>query len=1158
MAAKEELRSALRKNYDTKLFAVEVLSKVFGNLLEVYNSEQKPSEQPNNTESKVIESVGIYAKISLDDDVEVLCYEMDLKPHVRIDQSKVAIQHYVRKLLTSGQAALINFVSPTYKDMWRFTLVAKDSELTSIGIREKVTHPKRYTFLVETGTDKQNKTLTERLEWLSIESDKNMEALVEAFSVEKMSTAFFDEYKEHYQNFVQYLTGKRMVRKGSKWEEQTVTESSAFLKSVFNGDEKNTRDFCKKLLGRIVFLYFVQKKKWLGASDTNYEDGSQNFIFELFEETGGDERFFPHGLTELFFNALNSERPNDDYTTQTGRKVKIPYLNGGLFTRDEVDELLHKKGDMMTFPSELFSNPEKNDIPIPKGASIVIKETPYRGFLDFLNAFNFTVYEDSQDDHTVAVDPEMLGHIFENLLEDNKDKGAYYTPKQIVSYMCQESLLEYLRTHLGEKIRIDELGKLVREKEPNGIAKAILLKVNKKLDEVKICDPAIGSGAFPMGLLQEIFSIKEIISYETDASWNPAQVKEDIIQNSIYGVDIEKGAVDIARLRFWLSLVVDKDKPKALPNLDYKIVVGNSLVPKFDGEVIDIEWKRKESVGAGKKFIARLQDTLRLITNKQKQFFDPGLKEKKKLAVEISNLKLEVLVNQLSFNKELFLNKTQVKGGFDPSGADKKLNLERELTIKSFDQTIKKLKSIKNDKKKSFKHFDWKLDFPEILNDAVSDKKGFDIVIGNPPYGADFTKEEKGFIKQNFYSMEGDFDSYIYFTEHSLSLTHGDSVISFIIPNNVLLQKFTKKIRELILKSAHINSIIDLGLGVFNDAVVPTAILIMSKGYQESNLVRTSYRPNDLLKTEYQLVQQSTFEGNNNFGFNIKLTNREREVIEKLKDSHPILSDIVELKIGIEAKPQYINDEPISEHSKPMVRGRNFDKYYLYFEKDSKFIEYIRENLHRAREERLFDCPRKILIRQTGDRIIATIDSQRLYAWKSVFVILSDESNFHLNYILGIINSKAINFFYQKLVGEEGRVFAQVKGVNVNLIPIPRLSPNEQKHLIQLADYLLFLKPFDFSEISDKLMISYFEQIIDGIVYELYFPSLLKKYDREIIKHLGELPEFTDGMSDQNKMNVCKSVFQRLDDKEHPVRNNIFYMDSIPEIAIIEGKNEDH
>jgi len=563
-----QLQNALHKPYDRVLFSREVLSPVFGSGFTLNSALVPAGVLPNKSESTAINKVWIYGNIQLDDSTEITCYEVLLQPKVRIEQSKVAIQQYVRKLLTAGQAALINFVAPANKNVWRLTLVAKDSVLTDKGVKEKTTNAKRYTFLL--GPSETCKTAAERFEVLSTEREITFQTLVNAFSVEKLSKAFFDEYTLHYQNFCDYL------------------QESNYRKSVFNltfpaeatKQEKDKagkpiRDFVKKLLGRIVFLYFVQKKGWLGASDTNYADGLGDFMKQLFNKSGGNETFYSNWLTVLFFDTLNKERTNDDFKMPYGKTVKVPFLNGGLFDKEEFDEHL------LTFPAKLFHHSDFED------AILTAKSIGNaRGFLDFLDAFNFTVYEDSPDDHTVAVDPEMLGHIFENLLEDNKDKGAFYTPKEIVHYMCQESLTEYLCTTLQIKDEVAEreaVNHLLKNKVVDEILKPELAELEKALYHVKICDPAIGSGAFPMGLLQEIFSIKELIAYETGKDWKTAETKLNIIQNSIYGVDIEKGAVDIARLRFWLSLVVDEEKPKALPNLDYKIMVGDSLISKFDG-----------------------------------------------------------------------------------------------------------------------------------------------------------------------------------------------------------------------------------------------------------------------------------------------------------------------------------------------------------------------------------------------------------------------------------------------------------------------------------------------------------------------------------------------------------------------------------------------
>jgi hypothetical protein len=733
-ANRVQLQNALHKPYDRVLFSREVLSPVFGSGFTLNSSLIPASVSPNKSESAAIDKVWIYGKIQLDDSTEITCYEVLLQPKVRIEQSKVAIQQYVRKLLTAGQAALINFVAPANKNVWRLTLVAKDSVLTDKGVKEKTTNAKRYTFLL--GPSETCKTAAERFETLSTEKEISFQTLVNAFSVEKLSKAFFDEYTLHYQNFCDYL------------------QESNYRKSVFNitfptgaskqdkdKASKPIRDFVKKLLGRIVFLYFVQKKGWLGASDTNYSDGQGDFIKQLFNKSGANDTFYCNWLTVLFFDTLNKERANDDFKMPDGKMVKVPFLNGGLFDKEEFDEHL------LTFKSKLFHHPDFEDTILTEKS-----RGNARGFLDFLDAFNFTVYEDSPDDHTVAVDPEMLGHIFENLLEDNKDKGAFYTPKEIVHYMCQESLTEYCLNHrfeglndfaneeirtfishlVKEKVIHHKLEKIKSAESTNQLNKWFR-RLEDTLDHVKICDPAIGSGAFPMGLLQEIFSIKELIAYETGKEWKPAETKLNIIQNSIYGVDIEKGAVDIARLRFWLSLVVDEEKPKALPNLDYKIVVGDSLISKFDGEIVEIDWERKSSVGKADEYVKNVQRLLVEVADKQKKYFNPNNKNKKKLQAEIRNLKIELLINQLSFNKELYVSKTVQKGGFMPTAADIKHNTERLLQIKGFDNLISKLKNLLQHPDEPFNHFDWKLDFPEVLNPyLVNGNGGFDIVIANP------------------------------------------------------------------------------------------------------------------------------------------------------------------------------------------------------------------------------------------------------------------------------------------------------------------------------------------------------------------------------------------------------------------------------------------
>ncbi|MBN1184212.1 MAG: N-6 DNA methylase [Bacteroidales bacterium] len=1182
-ANRNQLQTALHKPYDRVLFAKEVLNPVFGSSFSLGSNLVSAQVIPNKSESAAIDKVWIYGNIQLDDDTDVTCYEILLQPKVRIEHSKVAIQHYVRKLLTAGQAALINFVAPVNKNIWRLTLVAKDSELTEKGVKEKITHAKRYTYLL--GPNETCKTAAERFETLSIEKEITFQTLVNAFSVEKLSKAFFDEYTLHYANFVDFLT------------------KSNYKKSAFNGDEKAIRDFSKKLLGRIVFLYFVQKKGWLGATDTTYKEGMNDFMKAFFKMSGGNEGFYSNWLTVLFFETLNKERPNDDFKMPDGKKVKVPFLNGGLFEREEYDEHL------LTFKTKLFHNADFEDAILTEK-----NRTNSRGFLDFLNAFNFTVYEDSPDDHTVAVDPEMLGHIFENLLEDNKDKGAFYTPKEIVHYMCQESLIEYLTTHLskeyivyktfgdnqieifgnesrtGQLKMVEKLGDkalnradveyIVKQKDISKLTQQQLKRMGELLDTVKICDPAIGSGAFPMGLLQEIFSIKELINYERDLEWKPANIKLNIIQNSIYGVDIEKGAVDIARLRFWLSLVVDEEKPKALPNLDYKIIVGDSLVSRFDGEIVEIDWTRKLSVGKADEYVKNVQQLLVEVSEKQSKYFKPDNKNKKKLSAEIRNLKLELLVNQLAFNKEQYINKTEHKGGFMPTANDIKNNNERKIQIAGFDRLIAKLKVLQKNPDAPFKHFDWKLDFPEVLNPyLVNENGGFDIVIANPPY-VDIKSLPPDFVNvlfKNFITSENRINLYSVFIEKGWELANKRGNLCYINPNSLLLNSSYKKVRNLLINN--LSKIIKLPDNIFINAIVETIIIQAQKDRVSEYTLGAFYKNDEQInfsKLRFNQFKISEWLSDSGLRFNIFISAEVSKLINKIeKNSIEPIENYFDFSLGITPYDKYKGHskkliEEKGFHSKkkidktyvPLISGSNVLKYSVLNHVD-EFLKYG-DWLGAPRQKRFFTSPR-VIVRQiiSGNppSIYAGYTEEELYHTQIGFsIIKKTNGKYSPKFLCAFLNSTLINFYHRyKYTDPEKNTFQKILIENCRELPLKTSIPILLVSQIEtIVSYILFLKPQTLTAITDQLMSTYLEQVIDGMVYEIYFPELLKKHNREIIKHLGELPEFTEGMSDEQKMKICKEVFNRLNEKEHPVRINLFYMNSIPEIAIIEGKNENN
>lgn len=431
---KKELQRKLRANYNRDTWK-EVLLEMFpeADMFAQDSAVTFTRKEQEDLATNIVQ----YGEVDLEDD-KLIFVEVELKKgSVNIARNRVGLRRLVDSEVISGvkDGAIITYYQPE-TDEWRVTFYSERYGWDEDGntIKEE-THPKRYTYVV--GPSESCKTAAGQLiKVVQKRSENTLEHVLQAFSVQKVSKDFFDEYKKQYDKFVGHLTGKIWTKSGVKDVGDRITQFQVFFKDKID-PEKEARDFVKKLLGRIVFLYFVQKKQWLGASSSEFEDGKPDFIYDLFKQVPEDnkDQFYSQWLTKLFFETLNRD-DNHAFDMPDGTTVYIPFLNGGLFEKDETDY----NTETLPLPGKLFSNP--GDMESPNT----------RGFLDFLSAYNFTIHEDSPGDHTIAVDPEMLGHIFENLLEDNKDKGAYYTPKTIVHYMCQESLIEYLLTELTAEV----------------------------------------------------------------------------------------------------------------------------------------------------------------------------------------------------------------------------------------------------------------------------------------------------------------------------------------------------------------------------------------------------------------------------------------------------------------------------------------------------------------------------------------------------------------------------------------------------------------------------------------------------------------------------------------------------------------------------------
>lgn len=766
-------------------------------------------------------------------------------------------------------------------DVWRISFVKLDYSIDIDGIHEKLTPAKRYSYLIEPGLN--NHTAVEQLSKLYYDDSKkaNVQDIENAFSVEVVTDEFFKMYKE------KYLDLKELLEKDVNF----ISEAQRLDIEIHDFSE----EFAKKLMGQISFLYFLQKKGWLGVKivpkkiskvelreiyrrqdeetrniinkvykpknefmvlssralkelsnedaeklacsfkntiyDEEWGTGTKTFIRTIFETAQNhDFNFFNEYLEPLFYNALNQKRGSTEYYQLFN--CKIPFLNGGLF------EPIYKydwQNVNVQISNEFFSNEDN------------------KGLLDLFDMYNFTINEDEPLEKEVAVDPEMLGKIFENLLEvkERKSKGAFYTPREIVHYMCQESLINYLSNETeipSEDIELFiKYGEIIKDidinidkKEDYKMPQTIidnLEKIDNALENVTVADPAVGSGAFPLGMLNEIVKARSIIvEYMTkdliewqkedfirDNKRDLYNLKKDAMKKSIFAVDIEPSAVDITKLRLWLSLVVDSDVKtvNTLPNLDYNIMVGNSLIDEYEGIKLFDEELLKDKP---KRRIENKSSQIRYEFGKDNDLIGIGIEQEQEILENIQNLQYEL------FDEKNTKRKIQIKDEIE----NKEWELiEYKLLKDNKKEEFKKLEKTRSENRKPY--FLWKMNFSKIFKE----KGGFDIVIGNPPYIGFQNVPNKKYYKNKYFSANGKYDFYVLFIERGIELLKNKGIISFICPSYFYKRNYGKNIRKLILENVNIKFIVDFKDNqVFDSATTYTCIFGFEKDYDNDNKIK--------------------------------------------------------------------------------------------------------------------------------------------------------------------------------------------------------------------------------------------------------------------------------------------------------------------------------
>lgn len=825
---------------------------------------------------------------------KVVIYAVELKQKDYVENSRSTQRNYAKSIINNNNydAALVAYYMHDDKK-WRLSFVRLDYEIKfdtgKFKTQETLTPAKRYSFLV--GCDEPCHTAIKQLSSF-IENDNynpTLDEIEDAFGVEKVTKEFYNLYCEKYHQLQEYLKGN------------TVFQEEAARHNF------DSVQFAKKLMGQIVFLYFLQKKGWLGVNvwppvlvEKEYNnifyassplkneirevlpklyplyddgqrhlssaalykipeyldkeiarfiprrktwgDGPHDFMRILFEDAKkNNANFFDEYLEPLFYDAMNKNRGEHGYYSKL--HCRIPFLSGGLF---EPIDGYDWENTNFNIPNTIFS--DRTDDRYDEG----------EGILDIFDKFNFTMSEDEPLEREVAIDPEMLGKVFENLLEikDRKSKGAYYTPREVVHYMCQESLIDYLVANLDiPSLDIREFilyGSLMKDEDlvqidkkykhemliPNsifqcnedGIASVNRLQdLDTALAKVKIADPAVGSGAYPLGLLNEIVKARETISaymtigkssferrkmYKTNRS--PYLLKKETIKNCIFAVDIDPSAVDIARLRLWLALVIDDNvvpdsgdlldhaNPIPLPNLECNIICGNSLKDSFKGVALINTAATNEEEGQQNLGRDEFEYYLDEISKTQTELFNcDNVTKKEEYKNKLFGLRKRLLYSQVK-------NEGAGTDSFYESLNEAEISASKPYTL-------------------------WPIDFPVVFKD----NGGFDIVIGNPPYGAKFEGIDKALFKEQYYTaktikgvQKGSLDSYTLFIELAFKLTKKNGVFSYIVPISFVSSDSLSGVHNMIYKNCSklvVSTYAVRPQPVFEHAVVNTAIFKANK-----------------------------------------------------------------------------------------------------------------------------------------------------------------------------------------------------------------------------------------------------------------------------------------------------------------------------------------
>ncbi|HEY9220920.1 MAG TPA: N-6 DNA methylase [Lutibacter sp.] len=950
---------------------------------------------------------------------------------------------------------------------------------------QKFSSWKRYTYFVD--PSKTNKTFKNRINGCNF---KSLEDIQEAFSVEKLTKQFYNELFNWYQ-----------------W---SLSENEGFEVTYPNdistdNDDRQIEEHIIRLITRLIFIWFIKKKKLIPDDIFNIEILDKILVdFDPNSKTNGN--YYNAILQNLFFASLN--KPIDERSFATGKnhqgkdehygiktlfrdnndkswfkedQIKIidlfknvPFLNGGLF------ECLDKENDDgKIFYYDGFSRLAGRQKRAFLPNCIFFDEQ--KGIIPLLERYNFTIEENSTDDIEVALDPELLGKVFENLLgaynpetkeTARKQSGSFYTPREIVDYMVNESVIQYLKKECP-KVPETTWHKLFNTDEiPENLTDNDCKKITTSLRNIKILDPACGSGAFPMGVLNTL--IKILKKVDTKNTLSNYDIKLELIENCIYGVDIQSIAVQISKLRFFISLVCEQETTtnaasnygiKSLPNLETKFVAANTLIGLKQEAKSMIEWQdetlfelknqlwdirchqnfraqkwqeKKQLRKKDKELCKTIEAYLKTIATKPNfALIDDYTKQIANQEFEIDNLPvIWADVAETAIQTTIFESSKKTESIFKID-----VNKERRDILKKSNKLL--LKKIEQEKSKQhlantsealslieWNPYDQNTSSPFFDPEWMFGVATFDVVIGNPPY-VNIEKIDgnlKKLLFEQYKTCKGRTDLYIAFIEGLLGKLNDDGILSFIIPYSFTNQNYGSLLRRLLIEKHFIVEIVDTSnYMVFESAVVKNIILSVQKSKRKNesrsririvesdkNFIEKVFKEHFINQDIFLQLKENRFE-TKQFEHLLKLKN-------KLWSNSVSLEKICFIAYGARlnhktekiGKSNYIHREK-EDLLKPFTEGECIERYVF---KQYGWLNYKPLEHYNSMFTELFENEKLIFINVVKDRLRFAYDDGHFYNSHTVINCVRYDLLKNVNYVsvkralkdADIIFSKTYNY----------------------------------------------------------------------------------------------------------------------------------------------------